>query len=49
MSAGNHKDGLLPRIKNHTIKKIIDSVTLLLVSFFMLLYILILILLWVAD
>ena len=49
MSAGNSKDGLLPRIKSHTIKKIIDRVTLLVVSFFMLLYILILILLWVAD
>ena len=48
MSAGNSKDGLL-RIKSHTIKKIIDRVTLLVVSFFMLLYILILILLWVAD
>ena len=34
MSAGNSKDGLLPRIKSHTIKKIIDRVTLLVVSFF---------------
>lgn len=49
MSAGNSKDGLLPRIKHHTIKNIFDRLTLLVVSFFMLLYILILIFLWVAD
>jgi hypothetical protein len=48
MSAGDSKDGLLPRIKNHTIKKIIDRVTLLVVSLFVILYVLILISLWVA-
>ncbi len=49
MSAGNSKDGLLPRIKSHTIKKIFDGVTLLVVFLFAILYVLILISLWIAD
>ena len=49
MSAGNSKDGLLPRIKKHTIKKIIDRVALVIGSSFVLLYILILLFLWLAG
>lgn len=49
MSADNSKDGLLPAMRNHKIKKIFDRVALLVVFFFVILYVLILIFLWVAD
>jgi len=49
MPAGKFRDGLLPRTKNHTIKKIIDRVALLVVSSFVVLYILILLFLWLSG